>query len=138
MKNNTTLTSIIPLIIGILIPVIANADNQPKIEVLSIEKVMKTDDDSVARLCLQWELNEKEITDFFFTAKKFITGAEVNLFDIYPCEIEGTLLLNGVNSKYSINLGGSAFIYGKNIQQIGFGCSGGECLKYINYKQYPD
>jgi hypothetical protein len=80
------------------------------------------------------ELRKKDIARFFLTAEKYINSAQISAFDVYTCEINGELLINGINKSYSIDLGGLAFIYGKNTEQIAFGCSKGECLRYVYYE----
>jgi hypothetical protein len=128
---------ILLLTIGTLIPAVTNANNRDVIKVLSIKKVLEVDNsDYLKDLCNKWKLDKKEIIHFFATAEKDINSAQINSFDIYPCEIKGELLINGINKKYSINLGGLGFFYGKNIKQIVFGCSKGECLRYVHYE--PD
>ncbi|MFD1261648.1 hypothetical protein [Entomomonas asaccharolytica] len=123
---------------AILIPEITNAESIPKIEILTIEKKIKESDEYSKKLCNAWDLNKENIKDFFLTAEPFITGAEMSYFDIYPCETKGYLLINDVKRKYSINLGGSGFIYGFGKEQEGFGCRKGKCLEYVHYEEYEE
>jgi hypothetical protein len=113
--------------------------NHDEIKVLSIKKVIKEgSDDYLNDLCNKWNLGKKDIARFFLTAEKYINSAQISAFDVYTCEINGELLINGVNKSYSIDLGGLAFISGENKDQIAFGCYKGECLKYVHYEPYID
>lgn len=126
---------ILLLIIGILTPIVTNAINRADIKVLTMKKVLEIDDDGYIKdLCNKWKLSKKDVANFLSTAEKSINSAQISSFDIYSCKIKGELLINGINSKYDIDLGGLAFIYGKNKEQLIFGCSQGECLKYVHYE----
>lgn len=130
---------ILLLIIGILTPIVTNAINRDDIEVLTMKKVLEIDDGGYIKdLCNKWKLSKKDIADFFSTAEKSINSAQINSFNIYSCKIKGELLINGRNNQYDIDLGGLAFIYGKNTEQLIFGCSQGECLKYVHYEHYVE
>lgn len=130
---------ILMLIIGMLIPVVTNAINRDDIEVLTIKKTLEIDDNGYIKdLCNKWQLNKKNIVHFFSTAEKSINSAQINSFDVYSCKIKGELLINGIKKQYDIDLGGLAFIYGKNTKQLIFGCSKGECLKYVYYEPYVE
>lgn len=122
-----------------LTPIVTNAINRDDIEVLTIKKTLEIDDNGYIKdLCNKWQLNKKDIVHFFSTAEKSINSAQINSFDVYSCKIKGVLLINGIKKQYDIDLGGLAFIYGKNTKQLIFGCSKGECLKYVYYEPYVE
>lgn len=124
---------------GIVIPSIINAQNIQEIKILTVEKKIENTDEYSEKLCNEWNLTEENIKDYFETAESFVTGAEISYFDVYPCKVEGLLLMNdNVERKYSINLGGFAFIYGFGTELQGYGCMKSECLKYIHYEPYDD
>ena len=122
---------------GILIPNITNAKDIPCIEVktLEIKNIYEKNDTSI---CKDWNLTKADVEAFFKTAEPFAFSAQFNEFDILNCEASGELIFNGVNRKYSINHGGSAFIYGFGTEQQGYGCREGECLKYVDYVPFDD
>ncbi|SCC24611.1 hypothetical protein [Gilliamella intestini] len=125
------------LTIGTLTPVVTNANNRDELKVLSIEKEILVEmdkDDYLYDLCNKWKLSKKDITRFFLTAQKSINSTQIDSFDLYNCEIQGELLVNGIKKEYQINLGGLAAIRERGGEEIEFGCSKGECLKYVYYE----
>lgn len=113
------------------------AKERPNVHVLTLEikNIYKGSDEGA---CIGWNLSKQDVETYFKTAEPFPFSSDINRFDIYNCEVSGELIFNDVKRKYSINLGGSAYLYGLGTEQQGYGCTQGECLKYVDYTPYEE
>jgi len=108
-------------------------DTLPTIKVLSIEKenarIASTGED-LGKQCDKWQLDKSTI-EKIFKASKQISGEEHHyLYDVWPCDMKGKILINRDTFSFEVNPGSYMVIW-KRDKQLYYGCTNKKFEKYF-------
>jgi hypothetical protein len=108
-------------------------DPLPTVKVLSIEKentrIASTGED-LGKQCDKWQLDKPTI-EKIFKASKQISGEEHHyLYDVWPCDMKGEILINRDTFSFEVNPGSYMVIWNRD-KQLYYGCTNKKFEKYF-------
>ena len=114
-------------------PIFIMKDTFPTVKILSLEKrntrIASTGED-LGKQCDKWNL-DKSIIEKIFKSSHQISGEEHHyLYDVWPCDIKGKILINRDTFSFKVNPGSYMVIWNKDSSSY-YGCTDKRFKKYF-------